>query len=475
MLFKDLLDFKTVVGSIISYNPSTPKDMILDNAHFNSSLIKENGVFFALTGGARDGHTFIESAIENGAKVIVFSNAKYDFSSNYKDVCFIYTEDTLVFLQEFAKYYRTKVLKSNVIAITGSNGKTTTKDILFHLLSTKYKTHKTIANLNNHIGVPLSILNAPSDTEQLILELGMNHFHEIEFLVEIAQPNYAVITSIGESHIEFLGSRSGIAKAKSEITSQFGKGDKLYLPRDSDMIFELLSLNEKRVPAENINLFGCNGGGVDMPESDKSYRDILYTSLEQEKPFHETFKTTLFDEKINLPLLGEHNINNALACIGISFDIGMKGSEIANAMSGLSITPMRFEFIPTNKAFTIINDAYNASPSSMKANVKTFLQAFKDKKRILVLGDMYELGNDTYALHEDIGKFLNDYKDEIEVLVTVGEYSSKISASFAGTHRHFKEKTAASDWLKNFNHEDFALFFKASRGMKMEEIIQTIQ
>lgn len=471
MFFNDFISFAHKHANAIYNSSAVESKTSLQTFHFNSSLLSKDSVFIALTGGNRDGHLFIESAISKGAVCVIVSELNVELFSSYKDVCFVVVNDTLSYLQDLASFYRREILNADVIAITGSNGKTTTKDILYTLLSSKFKTHKTLGNLNNHIGVPITLLNAPEDTEKLILEMGMNHFGEIEKLVSISTPDFAIITSIGESHIEFLGSREGIAKAKSEITKHFTKDNHLFLPRDSDMIDALLSFN-RHLDNSQITLFGSSNS--ERIKEFSTFNNIDFTYLTDAPFFTESFNTNFFDEAVNIPLVGIHNVNNAMPCLFIAHEFGLTIEEVNEALEHLSITAMRFERIATDRAFTLINDAYNASPSSMKANIVTFLEVFKKKQRVLVLGDMYELGDDSYELHGEVGTFLNDFEDKISSLVTIGEYSTKLSSSFNGIHRHFDTKEEAAKWLRNFNDPNFALFFKASRGMHLEELIQTI-
>lgn len=439
----------------------------INNFNFNSKNIMNNGCYFAFTEGKTDGHDYIKSAVENGAEICIVSDEnKIPDEFKNSNVMFFIVENTLKAFQQLAEKYRDEMLQCEIIAITGSNGKTTTKDILYSMLMKKYKTQKTEANYNNHIGVPLTLLNTNLETNYLILEMGMNHFGEIEFLSRMAKPNFAIITNIGESHVENLGSRDGIVKAKSEIKTGLKENGFLLLPGDSDKIEKLKDENKN---VKNKIYFGSKENVKNIKDEKYFYENVV-NSMKNTR-----FKTNLFDEDIIMELFGIHNISNALACIIVAKKLGLDINEINEGLKNMVISSMRFENIKTNKLYTIINDAYNASPTSMKASVNTFISLYEKKKKVLILGDMYELGEDEYQLHAEVGQFLNKYIKEIECLITVGEISKKLSSNFKGKKRHFEDKEEVSIWLKNFNSDEFALFFKASRGMKLEEIINKIK
>lgn len=456
--FTQLLDWVTTLS--IHNHPN--QSIEFTNVHFDSRKIKHNSVFFALTTGVTDGHLHIKNAIKNGATAIVCSDENYILQES--SVPFILVSDTLISLQELASKYR--LFKNKlVIAITGSNGKTTTKDMISHVLSTNFKVHKTEGNYNNHIGVPYTILNAPNDADIWVLEMGMNHAGEIDLLGKIAKPDIAVITNIGEAHLEFLGSRQNIAHAKGELLSHLKSGGLCLLPSNSEFKDIL-----KNKTTEKTLFYGLN----DVTNEDSITASSI-VSNENNSSFlysHKSFDGSLLNKfDFTFPYLGEHNISNVLSAIYIAEYLNINFDLVSSALKNLKISPMRFEKIEGENGVIIINDAYNASPTSMKASIETFIPSFNDKKRILVLGDMFELGDNTVEMHIEIGKFLNKYMDQISILITVGVASKLISSAYKGKYRHFDSKDEAKKFISYFYSNDFALLLKASRGMRLEELI----
>lgn len=425
----------------------------IENVHFNSQVIKQNGLFFAFTNGERDGHLFIENAIQNGATTIVLSDSSYiqnDIHANY----FIVTDTYESFLQ-LAISHRNR-LNVPIIAITGSNGKTTTKDILSHILSEKYTVYKTEKNLNNHIGVPLSLLHIDNSYDYAVLELGMNHTGEIDFLASIVKPFISIITNIGDAHIEHLGSTENIAKAKGEIIP--------YTQKDGYVVFP------DTIQHKNI-LMDTSTSATIQTVSHSNKNESFYASHYQQQQNGSTFH--LLDTEMYSPLKGKHNFENTLLCLFTALNLGFDIEELKNSLSTLTITSMRYQQIQGKNNSILINDCYNASPTSMKAAIETFLQ--EDRKKVLVLGDMFELGEHSLEKHKEIGAFLANRKDEIEMLITIGNDSKYISQDFNGNHSHFTTKEEALSIIESYTNESHALLFKASRGMKLETCIVSLE
>jgi len=454
---------------------SVNEQVLVTSAHFDTRKLTNDSLFVALTIGERDGHDFIEQAIQQGAKAVLVSKT-CSFYDAYPHVAFLQVEDTLKAFQQLAHEYR-KAWGKTVVAITGSNGKTTSKDIVAHLLSSKLSVHKTAGNYNNHIGVPLTLLEGEREHDVWVIEMGMNHAGEIDVLARIAEPNYAIITNIGESHIEYLGSREGIAHAKGELLPHLRSGGTAFIPYDCDFRELLLAkTNEKTV------CFGI-GSSENNPFLDATKMDwdtqekILAHSIEvvgNQTKFEYGYSNFPGMNQFSLPLYGEHNVLNTLPAIYIADELGFSRKDIFDGLKDMVISPMRFQLMMGNNETTIINDAYNASPTSMKTSTSTFLTTFSSFKRVIVLGDMFELGQDAEQLHQEVGIFLNTYQNNIDFLVTIGETSRYLSGSFHGRKRHFSSKEKASAFLNGFLSPDFALFFKASRGMKLESIINTL-
>src|SRR5699024_4876035 len=312
-----------------------------------------NGLFIPLVGERFDGHDYILDAFNNGAIAALWKRDRTRPEALPNDFPIYYVSDTLDALQRLAACYREKI-NPTVIAITGSNGKTTTKDMIGSVLTTSYRTHRTMGNFNNHIGLPLTILDMPPDTEILVLEMGMNDFGEISHLSHIAQPDIAVITNIGESHLAQLRSRAGIAKAKLEIVDGMSPEGYLYIDGD-----EPLLKNAHVHP--NVITCGFYANNDVIIEDTKIEDDKTLFGLSDGKTY-------------SIPLLGKHHALNALFAVTIGTKMGVMPKTIQQALAKLEHTSMRFEIVQGKNGATIINDAYNASPTSMKAAIDVVKQ-----------------------------------------------------------------------------------------------------
>ncbi|MBM7540476.1 UDP-N-acetylmuramoyl-tripeptide--D-alanyl-D-alanine ligase [Amphibacillus cookii] len=408
-------------------------------------------LFVPLKGPAFDGHDYLKEAIEKGAVAALWQRNKPRPAGIPDQFPLIIVNDTLQALQELALAYR-KWINPKVIAITGSNGKTTTKDIMASICNQCYQIHFTKGNLNNHIGVPLTILSMPVETEVLILEMGMNHFGEIERLSNIAIPDIAVITNIGESHIENLGSREGIAQAKLEITSGLKKDGLLIYDGD-----EPLLQSEYRYQVRTVGFSSKN--------------DMILTELNQENE-HTTFRIKTSETLFCIPLLGKHHAKNAAYGIGIGRELGINDERIQTGLNQLKTTDMRFEIIKGQKETTLINDAYNASPTSMLAAINVLNSMSGFRKKILILGDMFELGEHAQAFHHEIGKAI---PTSIDYLCTLGDHAHYISESTTINAQHFETKDQLVAFLSKQLSAETIMLFKASRGMKFEQIIDRLK
>ena len=430
-------------------------DSVIESVHFDSRQLTPNSLFIALTSGTADGHDFLSNAFQQGASCAIISK-KIDISS-FSGVNLILVDDTELAFQSIAKAYREQ-LDIQVIAVTGSSGKTSTKDVIAHVLGTKKQVFKTFKNLNNHLGLPLSILQIKPEHEVAVLELGMNHAGEIDLLASIAQPTISVITNIGDAHIEFFGTREKIADAKAELLPHTSKDGFVLLNRDNDLCDYLASKSPVKTYYYSVSNFG----------------DIFTTFLKTIDRGM-SFSVQLGDKTIEdlfIPLFGEHNVSNTLTALFIANALGFKEDEMKQALATLTISEMRFQVIDIQNEGVVINDAYNANPTSMKASISTFSKIFPSRKKVLILGDMFELGEDSYELHADIGFFLNDYTEYI--LYTLGEESKAISDQFLGDSSHFTNYEELTTQLKSYINSDHVLLFKGSRGMKLEKIINAL-
>ncbi|WP_082234261.1 UDP-N-acetylmuramoyl-tripeptide--D-alanyl-D-alanine ligase [Halobacillus massiliensis] len=419
----------------------------------DTRIEKKQSLFIPLAGENFDAHLFLMDAIKNGAVAALWQKDRELPKAVPTEFPVFFVEDTLQALQETSSFYLNKV-KPIVVGITGSNGKTTTKDLVASVLQVKYRTHKTAGNFNNHIGLPLTILSMPEDTEVAVLEMGMSQAGEISLLSKLARPSYAIITNIGESHIEFLGSRKGIAEAKLEILDGWQEGAFIY---DGDE--ELLKDHPLKAHAISS---GFNQGCTQLIEQVDEQDDDSYFTINQ--------------IRYHLPLSGKHNVKNASYAIALALKLNMSSEEIQKGLENLQLSGMRYEKLEGLHGSLIINDAYNASPTSMKAVIEVILHLKAKKKKVLVLGDMFELGKFSGDLHADVASVITS---EIDAVYTIGENASRITEAVQKSNKgirsqHFTNKQSLSDQVKTELTPDTVVLIKASRGMKLEELIKDL-
>ena len=366
------------------------ENRVLGNIEFDSRLIKPGDIFLPLK-GARDGHDFIPTAFENGA-VVTFSE---------QDVAFphILVENTEQAFQDLARYYLAKTAV-DVIAITGSNGKTTTKDMTAQIIATTYKTYKTQGNYNNEIGLPYTVLHMPDDTEKLVLEMGQDHMGDIHLLSTLAKPKLAVITLIGESHLEFFGTREKIAEGKMQIIDGLVHGGELIAPADK-IINAYLPENQK------ITRFGADA-------------DIHLTALYEHKD-HLSFTVNFLDEDLTIPVPGKFNATNAMIAAYVGTLEGVSPQHIKKALASLNLTKNRVEWLKASNGADVLSDVYNANPTAMRLILETFQTIARNPegRKIAVLADMKELGDQTAQLHAEMITALNPEK--LDLLYLYGE------------------------------------------------------
>ena len=430
-------------------------DIEITGIAIDSRKVKEGDLFIPFLGENVDGHNYIESAFEKGAAASL--SLKDDFIS---DNNIIYVNDSYEAIQTLAKHYLDS-LNAKTIAITGSNGKTTTKDIITSVLSTKYKVHKTQGNFNNELGVPLTILATPENSEILVLEMGADGFGQLDFLSKMVEPDYTVITNIGESHIEFFKSREGIAKAKFEITNGMKK-DGYFVFNGDEVLLKTL------VDSSDINATSCG---------ENSYNDIILESYTITRDKID-FKLSISDKQYFTKLKGKHNLFNIMFATAIASKIGLTNEEIRKAIENtVEITGMRLQSIPYKEDSLIINDAYNASPTSMKAGVDV-VSSFDDfDYKTLVLGSMFELGTNEVNYHNEVGEYISNNTNDIDLVISVGELAENITKQIKNDKiktLHFTTTAEVSEYLKNNKHKNEVILFKASRSMKLETIIEEI-
>ncbi len=430
------------------------QDVKISGVSKDTRTIEKGNLYIPLRGENMDGHQYVIQAFSAGATAALWENS---VENPPKNVPLLFVDDALEALQDLAKEYLAR-LSAVVIGITGSNGKTTTKDLIATLLGQTFTIHKTSGNYNNHIGLPLTVLSAPKDCEALILEMGMSAKGEISFLSKLARPHIAVITNVGESHMKDLGSREGIADAKCEIVDGLQEDGVLFYNGDEPLLQERLTMISRR------QSFGSEATNDYFPEHVKIEAEGTSFSVSE----HELF----------LPVLGEHNVLNAVAAIAVANEFNMSWEEIATGLKQVKLTNMRSELLQGKKDEIILNDAYNASPTSMRAAIKLTQSLRNFNRKIVVLGDMLELGSNEEAFHEEIGNMLDP--QEIDFVFTVGKLGKFIADAALNKFPqdrvfHFDNSEELAKQLKDISAANDLILFKASRGMKLETIIETLQ
>ncbi|MGM9931031.1 UDP-N-acetylmuramoyl-tripeptide--D-alanyl-D-alanine ligase [Pradoshia sp.] len=429
------------------------KEVVVAGVTTDTRKITNANLFVPLQGEKSNGHDHVQQAFEQGASASFW---EHNQPNPPEGAALVFVDDSLKALQQLAKAYLNE-LDTKVIGITGSNGKTTTKDMTASILGTKYRVHKTSGNFNNHIGLPLTVLSAPEDTEMLILEMGMSSRGEISLLSKIGQPDAAIITNIGESHLLDLGSREGIADAKMEIVEGLKPDGVLIYNGDEPLLINRVTDLEIRKIS-----FGRSLTNDYYPLKIESGQDDMKFTIEKEGQ-HEFL----------LPVLGTHNVLNSMAAIAVGREMGVSFDEIAKGLSELKLTNMRMEVTFGAKGEKIINDAYNASPTSMKAAIELVKAMTDATKKILVLGDMLELGPEEAAYHYKMGELITE---EIDYVLAYGELSANLAEGAKGNLGaervfHFDDKQALVQKLKELTEPHALVLVKASRGMRLEEVV----
>ncbi|HLQ84177.1 MAG TPA: UDP-N-acetylmuramoyl-tripeptide--D-alanyl-D-alanine ligase [Pseudogracilibacillus sp.] len=429
-------------------------DIEIKTVNTDSRNLLTNSLFVPLEGENFNGHDYVTQAIENGAIAVIWNKEK-PIDKIPKEISIFLVDNTLEALQMLAQAYR-NLINPKVIGITGSNGKTTTKDLLHAALNKQFITKATEGNYNNHIGLPLTILSMSVKTEILILEMGMSNFGEIALLSKIAKPDIAIITNIGESHIEHLGSRAGISQAKLEIIKYMDDQGVLIVDGDEPLL-EKIDFKGKLVKCGYTNGNEYIISNVSLSEKGTTFN--------------------INNEPYQIPLLGNHNAQNTSFVIAATEMLNVSHQRVQDGLSQVRVTNMRFELIKGKNDVSLINDAYNASPSSMKASIEVVNNLKGYHEKILVLGDILELGVNIEKYYIDIAKKIID--TDIKCVYTYGDTSSLLS-DYLNNHsdisaKHFSEKKLLVNTLENKALKDNLIFFKASRGIKLENIIDEIK
>lgn len=445
---------EAVAGKLLWGEP----DVTFFGVTTDSRKVTKASLFIPLIGEKFDGHDYIEQCFKAGASVCLTSKPIPEVAG----CSAVLVDDTAKALRDLAAWHRKKFVIP-VVGITGSVGKTSTKDMVSCVLSQKYSVLKTQGNFNNEIGLPLTVLNIDSSHETAVIEMGMSGFGEISRLTAIARPDIAIITNIGVSHIEKLGSQEGILKAKLEILEGLHKDGLVVLNGDDPLLKPL----KGKLPFRTV-LYGMHRGS--------DYTASKYQTMgEQGTSFEITVNETLYN--VEIPVPGIHNVYNALAAIAAGIEMKIPMEIIINGIKQFSPGNMRQSIINHN-GIKIINDAYNASPQSMQAAINVLEEISSGSRSIAVLGDMFEMGDMSKDLHYSVGEFIKNKK--INYVITVGQDSGMISQAVADSGngeiklRHFESNKEALKYILGIVMPGDYILIKGSRGMKMEEIADGI-
>ena len=446
-----------VAGVLAARNDiSQFEDVALTKPEFDSRLIGPGDLFVPLK-GARDGHDFIETAFENGA-VATLSEKEVEGHP------YLLVDDVLAAFQKLAQYVLEKS-QVDVLAVTGSNGKTTTKDMLAQLLSTTYKTYKTQGNYNNEIGLPYTVLHMPEGTEKLVLEMGQDHLGDIHLLSEIAHPKAAIVTLIGEAHLEFFKDRTEIAKGKLQIADGMPAGGLLLVPADP-IVEDFLPSQQELVRF---------GEGA----------DISITKLEERKDSL-TFEANFLSDAIDLPVTGKYNATNAMIAAYVALKEGVSEEAIRASFKGLELTKNRTEWKKAGNGADILSDVYNANPTAMRLILETFstIPANPNGRKLAVLADMKELGEQSIDLHNQM--ILSLSPDVLDTVIFYGQdiagLAQLASQMFPLGHVYYFKKTAEEDQfeelvkqVKESLKEQDQILIKGSNSMNLAKLVEELE
>lgn len=432
-------------------------DTVVTGISIDTRTIQPGDLFVPFRGEAVNGHKFVEQAFEKGAAASLWLK---DEPNPPKNKPLIFVDDAEVALQQMAIAYRSEH-KATFIGITGSNGKTSTKDILAGALSPYFKVQKTIGNFNNQLGLPITILQLDEDTEISVLEMGMSGFGEIEFLTRIARPHLAVITNIGEAHMQDLGSRAGIAQAKYEITKGLLEEGVLFFDGDEPLLRALVAED----PDTETMSFGFTENNT-----------LVASHIETTEAGSRFTVSGLIEGTFEISVLGEHQVKNALSAILISKALGLTDEQIRTSLKQVTLTDMRMQLVPMENGSLFINDAYNAAPTSMRAAIQFVQKTAMRPEKWLVLGDMLELGEDEKSLHEQMAAEI-----DVEKIARVCLYGPRMKWLYDQLKPVFGEQRLVyteTDYepiielIRRDATNETLILLKGSRGMKLENIIK---
>lgn len=425
-------------------------DNIVTSIVTNSANAVDGSMFVAIKGERVDAHKFVPSVKAQGAVCALVEDV-VDC-----DIPQIRVESTLTAVKQIAEYYRS-LFTIPFIGVTGSVGKTSTKEMLSSVLNEKFKVHKTQGNFNNELGVPLTLFALEEDAEVAVIEMGISDFGEMTRLSKIVKPNFCVITNIGCCHLECLGDRDGVLKAKTEMFKHMQSDGKIFLNGDDDKLSTVKEYNGIKPVFYGLN------------SNNEFYAEIIENNAE------DGIKTVLhFDGKalpVTVPAIGSYMVANAMAAVAIGSALGMSDEEIIRGIENYRTIGGRNNVIHTENN-TLIDDCYNANPTSTKASIDTVAN-FKNPRKVCILGDMKELGKDEVALHKEVGNYVEE--KGIDVLLTVGELAKNMQGELKSTYGlHFDSNEKLIEKLPEILQKDDAVLIKASHSMKFEEIVKAL-
>ncbi len=429
--------------------------LVVEKICTDSRKAEKGDLFFALIGDNHDAHKYLSQVADAGCSCAVIS----DETQCPEGMTAVLVDDTTKALQALASWYLAQ-LDMKKIAVTGSTGKTSTRDLTWYVCSEKYKAQKNVGNLNNHLGVPLTILSFDEDTEVGILEMGMDKFGEIDLLADIARPDIGIITNIGMSHIENLGSRDGIFQAKMELTHYFDESNVLIAARDDEY------LNEDRIDGVYRLVTAGSDGKSDyiISHIDDFGAEGIQFNLEHNGQI----------QNFRLPVPGRHNAFNGALAVAAGAELGITMEEAARGLAKTQLTDKRLTVRGKN-GMKIIDDTYNASPDSMKAAIDVLMKT-RGIRSVAILGDMFELGEDSALQHELIGRYAAQHN--VGLLVAIGENCAEMArgAREEGLENvlYFADKDAFFKEMGSVIETGDVILLKGSRGMEMDKIVKKI-
>jgi UDP-N-acetylmuramoyl-tripeptide--D-alanyl-D-alanine ligase len=442
------------IAEFVSAAGEFPPGDLAQGYSIDSRTVRPGQLFFAVKGERLDGHDFVEQALEKGAAAAV---VRKDQLNRYpKKVRLLAVEDTLVALQTLATAVR-KLWNKTLIAVTGSAGKTTTKDAIAHVLSSRFRVLKSEGNFNNHFGLPLMLLKLEPEYDVAVIEMGMSHAGEIRALAKIARPEIGVVTNVAPVHLEFFDSVAGIARAKYELVESLPASGAAVLNADD----------------EYVSQFGRDFKGKVVMYGTKATADVRAKAIRSKGWAGTEFDVVIGEiaEHANLPLVGEHNVLNALAAVAVGLERGLKVSEAVSALTTMAPADKRGQVLQVGN-ITVINDCYNSNPKALEKMIDA-LAAMAAKRRIVVAGEMLELGAAGEEMHRQAGQHISEKKIDVLLGVRGLARATVEAAKQAGVRAEFVATSEeAGEWLAREARDGDVVLLKASRGVKLEKALE---